>query len=368
VEKQIILDYFCERQEVWQRTESFFGVPYIWCYLGNFGGNTALVGRLQDLNEKIENTFVAGGDNFQGIGATLEGFDCNPFVYEYILEKAWNNPLHKDISKWTERLADQRVGFVDPVAREAWTEIIDSIYVDSSTPGQACFINQRPNVGKSKTYYSNARLKYDNKHLVSVIGKLLELDGTSHCYEFDLVNLTRQMLANYFGELKYRYDEAYEERDREAMNSISAEMLEIMQDVDDVIGTQSYFLVGKWNADARSWGVDEAEKNYFESNARNLLTTWSDKDMLLNDYASRTWNGLTATFYKVRYEKFFAAVSACLDEGSEWDDAHYKAYSDDVTTFEKQWWDERLGNFPAKPVGDSKSKVTELYEKYKDRI
>ena len=42
--KSLLLDYYCERHEVWQQTDKYFGVPYIWCYLGNFGGNTVLVG------------------------------------------------------------------------------------------------------------------------------------------------------------------------------------------------------------------------------------------------------------------------------------------------------------------------------------
>ena len=39
-EKSLLLDYYCERQEVWRQTKSYYGVPFIWCYLGNFGGNT----------------------------------------------------------------------------------------------------------------------------------------------------------------------------------------------------------------------------------------------------------------------------------------------------------------------------------------
>lgn len=367
-DKQLLLDYYCERMEVWQRTEQFYGVPYIWCYLGNFGGNSALVGRFHEIDELIENTFVNGGDNFKGIGSTLEGFDCNPYVYEYIFEKAWNIPQTASIPEWTEYLADQRTGIVDATAREAWKLIVDSIYVDKSTPGQACYINSRPSFGRTKSYYGNARLLYDNKHLADAIEMLLSVDGKNNAYAFDLTNLTRQMLSNYFGDLKAGYEAAYDAKDREKMNTISTEMIEVIDDVDRMVGTQSYFLVGKWINDARAWGINDEEKNYFEENARNLLTTWSDGDMLLNDYASRTWNGLVGTMYKVRWEKFFAAVNACMDEGAEWDDEHYQSFSDDVTAFEKSWWDDRIGSFPSEPVGNSKEIATELFNKYHDRI
>jgi len=366
-ERQIILDYFCERQEVWRRTDRFYGVPYIWCYLGNFGGNTALVGSLSGIDSKVELALQEGGENLTGIGATLEGFDCNPYVYQYLFEKAWTLPQHRDVSRWVEGLADQRTGHVDEAAREAWKLLMDSVYVDSSTPGQDPYVNQRPSFGRTRTYYGNARLKYDNRLLGSVLETLLAVDGSNSAYDFDLANLTRQYLSNYFGDLKARYEAAALEGDREGMRTVSASMLEVIDDIDRMIGTHSYFLVGKWIADARSWGVDEAEKAYFERNARNIITTWSDKDMLLNDYASRTWNGLTGTFYKVRWEKFFAAVEAALDGDGSWDEDDYAAFSDDVTTFEKQWWDECLGSFPPEPVGDSKAVAAELFEKYRDR-
>ena len=38
---------------------------------------------------------------------------------------------------------------------------------------------------------------------------------------------------------------------------------------------------------ARAMGYDDAEKDYYELNARTLLTTWGNKGGILNDYANR---------------------------------------------------------------------------------
>lgn len=368
VDRQILLDYYCERMEVWRRTEKFFGVPYIWCYLGNFGGNTFLCGDFREIGSRIEKTFEEGGANFNGIGATLEGFDCNPYVYEYVLEKAWTTGAERDADSWIQALADQRCGKEDENARAAWKILADSVYVAGTTPGQSNTVTQRPNIGKARTYYSNARKRYRNVNLKNALGLLLEADGKGSAYSFDLANITRQMLANYFDELKVKYEEAYANADTAGMKSVSGEMLQVIDDIENVIGTQSYFLTGKWIEDARSWGGTDEEKTYFEKNARNLITTWSDGDMLLNDYASRQWNGLTGTMYKVRWEKFFAAVEKCVEEGAEWDDEHYNAFSKDVTSFEKSWWDECIGDFPSTPQGDSKDVARKLYERYSDKI
>ena len=40
----LILDLFSESQPQWQRTNSFYGKPWIWCQLHGYGGNYGLVG------------------------------------------------------------------------------------------------------------------------------------------------------------------------------------------------------------------------------------------------------------------------------------------------------------------------------------
>ena len=49
----LLLDYFCDRAEIWRRNDSYFGKPFIWCYLGNFGGNTMMAGDIADVDKKI---------------------------------------------------------------------------------------------------------------------------------------------------------------------------------------------------------------------------------------------------------------------------------------------------------------------------
>lgn len=52
-DKLILLDYYCDHTEIWKKTEGYYGQPYIWCYLGNFGGNTMLAGNLDDTDKKF---------------------------------------------------------------------------------------------------------------------------------------------------------------------------------------------------------------------------------------------------------------------------------------------------------------------------
>ena len=65
-DRLVSLDYYCENTEVWRMTDRYYGKPYIWCYLGNFGGNTMLKGNLRETGRRIERAFAAGGDNLCG--------------------------------------------------------------------------------------------------------------------------------------------------------------------------------------------------------------------------------------------------------------------------------------------------------------
>ena len=358
-EKSLLLDYYCERQEVWRQTQSYYGVPFIWCYLGNFGGNTYLAGNFADIDKRIEGTFAEAGPNFSGLGSTLEGFDCNPFMYQFIFEKAWDSPRHQDLAAYGQALADVRVGKANEAGREAWKILLNEIYVDRSVPGHSPILNLRPSFGRSSSYHSSVKFTYENEKLLEVIRKLLEADGQGSAYEFDLVNFTRQYLSNRFEAVFAEYKKAYEAGDREEMAARQADLLATFDTLENLLSTNSYFLVGKWIADARAWGASPEEADYYESNARNLLTNWGDRGNILTDYADRTWAGLVSSYYKGRWQLFFDAVNAAMDAGSTLDEETLK---ESLMDFEKAWWAERPGTFASTPSGDAKAVVKAVLE------
>ena len=367
-DRHIMLDYYCERQPVWERTNAYYGVPYIWCYLGNFGGNSMLAGNLDTVNVRVERAFEKGGDNFVGIGSTLEGFDCNPFMYEYVFEKAWDNPLTQDVDAWVQRLADQRAGKEDPDMRAAWTLLADSIYNKVSSPGQTVRINQRPTMGdinEYRQYYVAPTYKYNNITLLDALDKLLAADCDTRTRHFDAVNITRQLLGNYFSDLYADYVKAYREGDYDKVHELEKTMTSILDDTDAILATESAFLVGRWIRDARAIGTSEEDKDYFESNARNIITTWGEEDALLNEYASRAWAGLTATYYAYRWKEFFKDVNAAIEAKKPFDE---KAYHERICQYEGQWWRERLGTFSAEPQGDGIALARTMADKYRAEL
>jgi len=361
-ERSILLDYYCERMEVWRKTQSYYGIPFIWCYLGNFGGNTFLAGNIQEIGNLIEGTFAEAGPSFKGLGSTLEGFDCNPFMYQFIFEKAWDFPQHQDLDTYAAALAWSRTGVDNEEAKDAWKDLFDEIYIQRSVPGHSPIMNLRPSFGRSSSYHSSVRFNYENDKLREVVRQLLEADGHGPSYEFDLVNLTRQWLSNRFEQRFADYKSAYEARDTEAMSACKDELLGIFDTLDELLASQPYFLVGKWIADARNWGATPEEADYFESNARNLLTSWGDRGNLLTDYADRSWAGLVGTYYKPRWEMFFRAVDDAMAAGEKFEGARADTLLEQLKDFEYAWWKDRPGTFSATPKGDPIALVKKVFE------
>ena len=361
-EKSILLDYYCERMEVWRKTDCYYGVPFIWCYLGNFGGNTFLAGNIQEISGLIEGTFAEAGPNFKGLGSTLEGFDCNPFMYQFIFEKAWDVPQHRNLDEYADALAWSRAGVDSEEARAAWKELFDEIYIQRSVPGHSPVMNLRPSFNRSTSYHSSVKFNYENEKLREVVTHLLAAGGKGPSYEFDLVNITRQYLSNDFEQRFAAYKEAYEKGDTEAMKARKEELLGIFDTLDELLASQPYFLVGKWIADARAWGADASESDYFESNARNLLTSWGDRGNLLTDYADRSWAGLVGTYYKGRWELFFNAVEQALAAGEKLEGAREEQMLEAMKDFEYAWWAERPGTFSATPTGNPVELVRKVFE------
>lgn len=322
----ILLDYHCENVELWKTTNHFHGQPYIWCYLGNFGGNTTLTGNVKESVRRLDKALVEGGENLYGIGSTLEGLDVMQFPYEFIFEKAWRINLHD--GERLDGLADRHVGYKSESVREAWSILYNQIYVQvPKTLG--ILPNLRPVMGKPN---KRTVVEYDNATLFGVWKKLLEVPTCDRdAHRLDVIAVGRQVLGNYFLEIKDDFDRSYKEKDLYALKARASEMLEVLNDLDHLTAFHTHCSVGKWLADARDYGDTPELKDYYELNARNLITTWGG---ILNDYASRTWAGLVKGYYAKRWEMYVNSVVSAVENNAEFDQLQLDRLLDG---FEQDW-------------------------------
>ena len=140
------------------------------------------------------------------------------------------------------------------------------------------------------------------------------MEGKSNYLKFDLANTRRQSIRNNALAVRKRFSDAYKAGNRDEMVAASQEFLGMCDKMVVELKKCHDFSLDDWIRDARAWGTTEAEKDYFEMNARTIITVWGDSHQL-TDYANRDYDGLVETFYKVRWQKFFEAVLAAYDAG-----------------------------------------------------
>ncbi len=89
-EHMILLDLAAEIEPVWKRTHAFYGKPWIWNMVHNFGGNISMFGRMDGVAAgPAEALHDTASGHLTGIGLTMEGIEQNPVMYELLTEHVW---------------------------------------------------------------------------------------------------------------------------------------------------------------------------------------------------------------------------------------------------------------------------------------
>lgn len=367
-DQMIVLDLYSDAHPVWNRTDAYYGKPWIWNMLQNFGGNISMFGRMRHV---AADPAIALHDpeskNMVGIGLAPEGIEQNPALFELMTENVWRDtPI--DADQWVTGYARRRYGKSDPQLNEAWNILLNTVYSGGLTEGgNESIIVARPTFEK-KIDRVLTHIDYDPLQLLKAWGLFTGVSDqfkSSDGFEYDLVDISRQVLANYASPLQQKMVAAYKNKDQAAFKKYSAEFLTLMDDMDALLNTRKDFLLGKWITEARANGITEKEKNLYEFNARDLVTLWGDKESGLREYSNRQWAGLIKGYYKPRWELFFTMLDKSMQAGTT---ADLKAFDQQVKNWEWKWVSQHDNAYPAKPTGNSLEKSAELYKKYNQII
>ncbi|MBQ4388830.1 MAG: alpha-N-acetylglucosaminidase C-terminal domain-containing protein [Bacteroidales bacterium] len=309
--KVTLLDYYTENIPVWERTEGFYGQPYILCYLGNFGGNTRFAGPFHTEGRRLTEGLEAGAE---GIGCTLEGFGLNQWFYEYVMDRAWESGA--DDSRWLQSL-DRRRGSPEGF----WQQMADSIYIRGSF-SEGSLICGRPCEKGYHHWTVINRPPYENETLVRLWRQLLAHPVTSATWKEDAVNLGSQALGNHFATLRDAFVEACHAKDTAKAEALAAEMRLLLKHCAALTACDPHSRLDNWLKAAESWASTHQEKAYYRHDAWQLITIWGSAPNL-NDYASRLWSGLISHYYAPRWELFIEEELHCLKEGRSFDQAAF---------------------------------------------
>ena len=299
------------------RTNYFNGRPYVYCMLHNFGGRSGLHGRLETtMNGYFE--ALAKGNNMQGVGATPEGIETNPILYDMLFELPWMDVAGRPtVDKWLEDYAHARYGVKNATALAALQNLRKSVWeckVNQQGTSEAVIL-ARPNwTVRSVSSWSTSAIYWDTQDVLLAADQLASIeelvttaDGKAN-YDYDFIDVVRQSMVDYAAELLPLIDAA---RGNDAeYERLYRLYLQLMLDLDEMLSYDENFKLERWTSLARNI-ADEVEgttvndRNWLEWNARTQITVWSKGNTDLHDYSNRCWAGLIKDFHYKRWKQFF---------------------------------------------------------------
>ncbi|XP_073984721.1 N-acetyl-alpha-glucosaminidase isoform X2 [Rhodnius prolixus] len=304
--RMLVLDLHAELYPQYLRLKSFFGQPFIWCMLHNFGGTLGLQAR----------TFA--NSTMIGTGITPEGINQNYVVYDLMTEMAWRKtPVN--LTQWIENYAKRRYGFFDINISSAWILLLNSVYnyTGPSQHGNYIFVLRPSFKLTENVWYHKEDIWKAWDHMVQAAQQ--HLKHLTSTFLYDLVDITRQSLQLCTDSAYQQITSAFKNRNKRIFKTISDKFLDILVDMDKILATEPMLLLGKWISDAKSLGVTPLEKHLYERNIRNQITLWGPYGEI-SDYANKQWSGLIMDYYSARWKLFLFSAYQSLKNQSYFDE------------------------------------------------
>ncbi|MEE6516461.1 hypothetical protein FKM82_025959 [Ascaphus truei] len=300
--KIIVLDLFAETVPVYLTTESFYGQPFIWCMLHNFGGNHGLFGKVESVNRGPFDASSFPNSTMVGTGLTPEGIDQNDMIYELMNEIGWSSgPLH--LSQWISGYADRRYGQREPNARAAWQLLLRSVY-NCTQPWKDhnhSPLVRRPSLQMNTDVWYNRSDIYEAWRLMQDASHSLAKSGT---FLYDLVDVTRQAVEQLVSDYYIEVKSAFENQALEQLMVAGGVLVyDLIPELDNLLSSQPQFLLGRWLEAASLMASTKEEAALYDMNARNQITLWGPAGNIL-DYANKQFGGLMQDYYGERWTLF----------------------------------------------------------------
>ena len=443
--KLLVLDLNAIENPVWNRTESFYGVPFALCMLHNFGERPGLFGRLPELatappaalQNSVPGTMI-------GLGMTPEGINTNPVVYDLYAEMFWNGRTSPDLSQWVKSFYRRRYalklsgedsgegGSCEAHAAAAWSLLQESVYsapimIGGEQGATGSDMAARPALNGGRIPDTVDRAFYNQSDVETAWVELLacatQLGDNTDGFAYDLVAVGRQVLSDRFNSDRAAFaqvagrtnaaagadakwhcvhfnssDDAHckgrtgakqiacqtsvceakggnfshdvdhnkdfpgcktcyccaggsapapSPTDLAELKRLGAGLLELIDDMDQLLGSHHAFLLGTWLSDAEGWAQQAsttAHGTTLMEDARRVITLWghpsAPDDHLnseLSQYSYRLWAGLVRSFYRSRWEAFITAVIEAAAAGKPFDAAAQAQVTKGLVSWEEAW-------------------------------
>ncbi|MGA0846284.1 MAG: alpha-N-acetylglucosaminidase C-terminal domain-containing protein, partial [Luteolibacter sp.] len=334
---------------------TYQGRPWTWNEISNFGGNNGLYGNLRVI-ANLPNQLLGRSDlgRFSGLGTFMEAIELNPIYFDLLTDMVWRTES-PDLNSWLNAAIRRRYGASNSSAELAWALLRDSVYdlpvfqfgvtdfVMAARPG--------PNVSKARLWGDNRQYwnPYDVYRAAELMMEAAPELGNQESFRSDLIDIIRQAVNDHTFAVYREMMQAYNAGNNNRFEQEAARLLTAMEQLDALLASHPLWMIGPWIADARAKSSDPQIQDLMETNARQLVTTWTQQNNPdLNDYASRSRSGLMRDYYKNRWQIYINDLRG----GS----TNYSGAG-----FEQSWRSDRSVTYPTQPTADTIQVANQLW-------
>lgn len=289
---------FWKIQPSWKMYNGFFGKQWIYSFIPNMGGKTPWNGVLKTYaTAPIEALNFKKKGKLVGFGFAPEGIENNEIIYELLSDMGWMKKAI-ELDKWIAAYCEDRYGGYPDEMKSAYKYFRKSCYGTFTDHPRFKFQfgTRNPSMSGISVHRSS--------EFVSGLDAFLECNtilGQNKLYQDDAIEVSTQYLGLKVDDLLTTY-ENNEEKDTTILN----EAFSLLTAIDRLLASHPCHRLRDWIESARNFGDNQKEKNYYESNAKQLITIWGDEGEI-TDYAARMWSGLIGTYYLPRLKLSYRA-------------------------------------------------------------
>ena len=315
--KILILDGTSDTSDNIDREADWNGAPYVYGTIWNFGGHSGIGANTTTWTSQFPLWANKPDSALTGIAMMPEANDSNPMAMALFTQLAWSPGGAIDESTWMNQFATWRYGGTDPHAQAAWQDLLSTAY---STPADG-YAAQNENVFSLQPGLGlGTAQRYNTTDFAKALPQLLAVSPAlrdSSAYQYDLVDVARQVLDNDSMLLLQQISASYTTRNQTEFDALTGRWLNLMTLMDKLLGSDQSFLFGPWIQDARNSASSPAEAARLEYDARTMVTEWGTgtAEPILHDYADRDRQGLME-FYQSRWQRYFDSLDTALRTGA----------------------------------------------------
>ena len=130
-----------------------------------------------------------------------------------------------------------------------------------------------------------------------------------------------------------------------------------MEMEDKLLGTNEFFLLGRWLRYVPTWAETAADLEALQYDAHSILTTWGDRTASedLHEYGNRDWAGLVSNYYAPRWKLYFDSLETALSKGTQPEPIDWYAFGDAWNRSPKQYTPDTVGDTYAESYAIARS-------------